>query len=109
MLFHEKRPELQRHLASGGCAASDNRSTTREAIETFEQHLAADVFDDDVHSAFVGNLACLVWPIRLCRVENEFRAEMSGQCALGFRAAGADDACAKLPGDLNGGRADSAR
>ena len=82
LLFHEERPEVQRHVAPGGRAAGHDRSAAREAIETFHQHFAADVFHDDVHAAFVRDAAHFGGPFRIVGIDDEFRAELLRQFSL---------------------------
>ena len=78
-------------------------------LEAGEQHRATDVFDDQVHTAPLGDFADFSRPVRVVGINRELRAELSRQRTFRFGGPGADDASAELPGDLNCRRADAAR
>src|SRR5262249_10643385 len=83
MLFHEEGPEVEGNFASCGRAAGHDRSAAREAVETFLQDIAADVFRDYIHAVSPCYPANCRRPIDV-GVEHEFGAELRGQCALRF-------------------------
>lgn len=108
LLFDKERPQWQPHLAPGRRAASDDRPAASQAGETLREHLAADVFDDQIDAAAAGELAHGGGPIRIGSVDDMLRAQGQSEATPGVGRAGGDDAGAELEGDLNGGRADAA-
>lgn len=57
LLFHKDAPEIQTYIAACGCTTSHNGSAAREATKTLVEHRPADMFDDQIHAAFIGDLA----------------------------------------------------
>jgi hypothetical protein len=108
MLFHEKGPKVERNFAASSRAAGDDRSTSSKAIEAFDKNIAADVFDDEINASTIRDFADVSWPMGICRVEDEFSAEMLCENAFGFGRTGADNARAELFCNLNRGRTDTA-
>ena len=109
LLFDEEGPEVEFGFAAGRRAAGDDGAAAGEALEDLAEDVAADVFDDDVHAAFLGELADLRGPVGFGGVHDEFRAELEGEGAFGVAGGGGDDARAKFAGDLDGGTADATR
>src|SRR4051812_6108020 len=65
LLFHEQWQEFKRDSPPRRCAAGDDASAAREAIETFDQHIAADMFDDDIHAALIRDATHFRRPFRV--------------------------------------------
>ncbi|MEI2725256.1 MAG: hypothetical protein V9H26_17570 [Verrucomicrobiota bacterium] len=90
-------------------ATGDNRSAARQTIETFWQHVAADVLDDHIHAALVRELADFNGPMGLGDVHHKFRTKVLREPPLCFRRTGADNPRPELFGNLNRRRANAAR
>lgn len=108
LLLHEDGPEVEGDVASGGGAAGDDGSAAGEALEGLLEDFAADVFDDNVHAAFLGDFADFAGPGIVGGIDGMVCAERFGESAFGFGRAGGDDMRADLLGDLNGIGADAA-
>lgn len=108
MLFHKKRPQIEGDFTAGSSAAGDDGASASEAVKAFDQDIAANVFDDEIHAAAIGDFADFGWPMGIRGVEDEFRAEMLREHAFGLGRAGANDARAELLGDLDGSGANAA-
>ena len=108
LLLHEKGPEVEGDLATGGGAAGDDHAVAGEAVEDLLEDIAADVLDDEVGAVFGGEAADFGGPVGRGGVHHEVGAELAAEFALGFGGAGADDASAEVFGDLDGRGADAA-
>ena len=108
LLFHEERPKVQANFASGGGAAGDDGAVAGETFEAFEQDVAADVFDDNIHATLVGEFADFGGPGGVVGIHYEIDTEIFGKGTFGVGRGGGDDVGAELFGDLDGGGADAA-
>src|SRR5258706_4738770 len=63
LLLHKEWPEVERHFAPRCRATRYDRAPACKAIKNFLKHLAADVFDDQIHAAFASDLADLRRPV----------------------------------------------
>src|ERR1041385_6758801 len=71
LLLYEERPEVQCHFPSGRCAAGHDFSVAREAIEAFQQYLAAYMLDDNVHTTFIRDTPDLGRPFWIVCIDDK--------------------------------------
>ena len=85
LLLYEEWPEVETDVAPGGRSSGHDRAATREAFETFWQHVTTDVFDDQIHAMLVRELADFGWPVGFGGVHREVRTKFSSEFTFGIR------------------------
>jgi hypothetical protein len=102
LLFDEKRPKIEANFSARGGPASDDCPAAGEALESMFENFPSNVLDNEVHAAFLSNIANERGPARVQRIDGKFSAPLSGELAFGFGRAGGDHARAEFPGNLDG-------
>ena len=85
MEFFQSAPPLDRIYVPIGLGSSIcGVSAARQALKTFGQNVAANMFDNDVNAALAGNLSDFRRPLRIGGIEDKFGAQRLHESTLGF-------------------------